>query len=155
MNVQGLSRLCILFLLQASRGIYRLCQNTHCDIHYNRACPSFARSNWGHTSARDNYSLQLGTLAREGPQLSPSGRSIRDSNRHTSTEMAFCWTAFAPFRGEEKPPESHDNPKAELSDKLTWTYSPAPYLVSRITLVDTCISPHFYPVLSRLLCYWA
>jgi hypothetical protein len=65
--------------------------------------------------------------------LVPSGKSVRDSSCHTNArklrpDYGFLKDNVCPFRGEEKSPESHDNPKAELSDKLTWTYSPAPYV---------------------------
>jgi hypothetical protein len=65
--------------------------------------------------------------------LVPFGKSIRDSSHHTSTltnrpDYGFLKDNVCPFRGEEKPSNSRDDPKAELSDKLTWIYSPAPYV---------------------------
>jgi hypothetical protein len=66
--------------------------------------------------------------------LIPNGKSTRNSSRHTATgslrpDYAFLIYKFCPFRGEEKPPDSTDNPKAELADKLVWAYSPAPYVL--------------------------
>ena len=80
--------------------------------------------------------------------LVPSGTSIRDSNRHIDTkknrpDYGFLKGNVCPFRGEEKPPESRDDPKAELSDKLTWTYSPAPYVFGEHNY--PFVSPHYYP----------
>ena len=65
--------------------------------------------------------------------LVPSGKSIRDFSHHTSAQKngldyGFLKDNVCPFQGEEKPPNSSDDPKAELSDKLTWIYSPAPYV---------------------------
>jgi len=66
--------------------------------------------------------------------LVPSGTSIRDFNCHTDTkkntpDYGFLKDNVCLFRGEEKHPGSHEDPKAELSDKLTWIYSPAPYVL--------------------------
>ena len=71
-----------------------------------------------------------------------------DSNRHTDTkkkrpDYGFLKDAVCPFRGEEKPSESRDDPKAELSDNLTWTYSPAPYVFGEHNYLF--VSPHYYP----------
>jgi hypothetical protein len=94
--------------------------------------------------------------------LVPSGKSIRGSSCHTNTQKSrpdygFLKNNVCSFRGEEKPPESRDDPKAELSYKLTWTYSPAPYVFGEynyssiicafllITIFVSC----------RVLCYWA
>ncbi|KAF8508186.1 hypothetical protein BU17DRAFT_56879 [Hysterangium stoloniferum] len=64
----------------------------------------------------------------------PNGRSTRNSSLHTATgslrpDYAFLLNKLCPFRGEEKAPGSTDNPKAELAKKLTWAYSPAPYVL--------------------------
>lgn len=80
--------------------------------------------------------------------LVPSGKSIRDSSRRTSTQKnrpdyGFLKDNVCPFRGEEKTPESRDDPKAELSDKLTWVYSPAPYVFGGHGYPS--LSPHYYP----------
>lgn len=65
--------------------------------------------------------------------LLPTGLSIRDSSFHTSTrklrpDYGFLLGNVCLFRGEEKSPTSMDDPKAELRDKLTWIYDPAPYI---------------------------
>jgi hypothetical protein len=93
--------------------------------------------------------------------LVPTGKSIRDSSCHTSTQKSrpdygFLKNNVCPFRGEEKPPESRDDPKAELSE-FTWTYSPAPYvfgehnyspIICALLLITIFVS-------CRVLCYWA
>ena len=68
--------------------------------------------------------------------LLPTGLSIRNSNQHTETrqfhpDSSFLYKNICVFRGEEKGPENDEDPKAELSDKLTrWgVYKPAPYLL--------------------------
>ncbi len=72
--------------------------------------------------------------------LVPSGRSIRGSNdpKINGPDYGFLKDNVCPFWGEEKDLESHDDPKAELSDKLTWIYSPAPYVFGE----------HHYPFVS-------
>jgi hypothetical protein len=65
--------------------------------------------------------------------LLPTGISIRDSSLHTSTQklrpdFGFLLDNVCLFRGEEKSTSNRDDPKAELCDKLTWVYSPAPYV---------------------------
>ena len=80
--------------------------------------------------------------------LVPSGTSIRDSNCHTGTkkntpDYGFLKDNVCPFRGEETHRESRDDPKAELSDKLTWVYSPAPYVFGEHNY--PFVSPHYYP----------
>lgn len=67
--------------------------------------------------------------------LVPLGTSIRNSSKHTITralrpDYAFLLNNMCPFRGEEKPPGSTDDPKAELADKLVWSYAPAPYVLA-------------------------
>lgn len=82
--------------------------------------------------------------------LVPSGKSIRDSSHHTNTEKlrpdyGFLLDNICPFRGEEKSSTNHVDPKPELSDKLTWVYSPAPYVFGEHDY--TCISafpPHCF-----------
>lgn len=69
--------------------------------------------------------------------LLPSGRSMRDSSRHTATgnlrpDYAFILNKLCPFRGEEKAPDSPDDPKKELVEKLAWAYSPAPYVLGEL-----------------------
>jgi len=66
--------------------------------------------------------------------LIPNGVSIRDSNRNTNTaaqrpDFGFLYLNVCAFRGEEKSPSNNENPRAELSDKMTWTYDPAPYIL--------------------------
>ena len=51
--------------------------------------------------------------------LIPFGRSARDTSRHAATgslrpDFAFILSKLCPFRGEEKQPESNEDPKAEL-----------------------------------------
>ena len=66
--------------------------------------------------------------------LLPNGESIRDSCVNTSTQklrpdFGFLLNNVCVFRGEETSPSSNDeDPKAELCGKLTWIYSPAPYI---------------------------
>lgn len=89
--------------------------------------------------------------------LIPGGWSTRDSSRHTVTgllrpDFAFILYKLCPFRGEEKPPGSNDDPKAELSTKLAWAYDPAPYVLGQL------MSPRFprYPNhISRVLRHWS
>jgi hypothetical protein len=70
--------------------------------------------------------------------LVPDGISIRDSNRRTSTASAaqrpdfgFLYLNLCPFRGEEKSAVNQEDPRAELGDKMTWTYDPAPYVLGK------------------------
>lgn len=65
--------------------------------------------------------------------LIPYGTSIRDSNHKTSTQKlrpdyGLIIGSVCPFRGEEKPSTSKDDPKAELSYKLAWVYEPVQYV---------------------------
>ena len=81
--------------------------------------------------------------------LVPSGKSIRDSNHHTYTkklrpDYGFLLDNVCAFRGEEKSPTNRDDPKAELSDKLTWVYSPAPYVFGEHNYSCVCA---FYSLL--------
>jgi len=80
--------------------------------------------------------------------LVSSGTSIRDSNRYTDPgknrpDYGFLMNNVCPFRGKEEHPESRDDPKAELSDRLTWTYSPTPYVFGEHNY--PFVSPHYYP----------
>jgi hypothetical protein len=64
----------------------------------------------------------------------PAGKIIRDSNHHTSTglqrpDYGFLIKNHCIFRGEEKAPNSTDNPEAELIDKLLYSYEPLPYIL--------------------------
>ncbi|KAJ7220758.1 hypothetical protein GGX14DRAFT_431977 [Mycena pura] len=68
--------------------------------------------------------------------LLPQGRTSRNSSHGTQTaafrpDFVFLYQNICPFRGEEKPPLSLDNPKVELSDKLfeLWPYPEAPYVL--------------------------
>jgi hypothetical protein len=75
--------------------------------------------------------------------LLPGGTAIRNSNHHTSTlanrpDFGFIYNQICPFRGEEKSPTNTDDPKAELSQKLTWVYDPAPYILGKITVSRIC-----------------
>jgi hypothetical protein len=68
--------------------------------------------------------------------LIPGGISIRDSNHHTSTDgmrpdFGFLYLSLCPFRGEEKSPTNAEDPRAELSNKMDWTYDPAPYVLGK------------------------
>jgi hypothetical protein len=93
--------------------------------------------------------------------LLPQGKSIRDSNLQTSArklrpDYGFLMDNFCPFRGEETSLSSNTNPKSELSEKLTWVYSPAPYIFGEhndANLTHTVVLN--MPILPRLLCYWA
>jgi hypothetical protein len=74
--------------------------------------------------------------------LIPGGISIRDSNRHTNTaarrpDFGFLYLNVCPFRGEEKSPSNLDDPRAELGDKMTWTYDPAPYVLGKLLASST------------------
>ena len=65
--------------------------------------------------------------------LLPTGIAIRDSSLHTSAQkmrpdFGFIVNNVCIFRGEEKLPSNIEDPKAELCHKLTWIYSPAPYI---------------------------
>jgi hypothetical protein len=67
----------------------------------------------------------------------PGGKSIRDSNFHTSTasfrpDFGFLYLGNCPFRGEEKSPMNSEDPRAELAKKMVWTYDPAPYVLGSV-----------------------
>jgi len=69
--------------------------------------------------------------------LIPSGRSIRHSSNDTATgslrpNYGFLLRNLCTFRGEEEPPDSNEDPKAELSYKLAWAYDPAPYVFGQL-----------------------
>lgn len=71
--------------------------------------------------------------------LVPFGKSTRNSSKHAATrtlrpDYAFLLGNICPFRGEEKPPGSTEDPKAELSNKLEWAYAPAPYVLGKLCL---------------------
>ncbi|KIM44388.1 hypothetical protein M413DRAFT_24899 [Hebeloma cylindrosporum] len=81
--------------------------------------------------------------------LTCGGVSIRDVNCHPSAASqrpgyGFLYHHVCPFRGEEKAPNDSNNPRAELSAKMIWTYDPAPYVLGYhatgtvITLVAIC-----------------
>ena len=66
--------------------------------------------------------------------LIPVGRSIRDSSQHTATgslrpDYGFLLRNLCAFLGEERLPDSNEDPKAELSNKPAWAYDPAPYVL--------------------------
>lgn len=90
--------------------------------------------------------------------LLPGGWSTRDSSRHTATGMlrpdfAFILSKLCPFRGEEEPPGSDDNPKAELSTKLAWAYDPAPYVLGQ--LMSSMFPRYLADHIIRVLCHWS
>ncbi|CAG8587668.1 5869_t:CDS:2 [Ambispora leptoticha] len=63
----------------------------------------------------------------------PTGIFKRNSNRHTSTkrfrpDFSYLIHHACLTRGEEKGPNSDDNPAVELVSKLTWTYGDCPYI---------------------------
>ncbi|TFK23108.1 hypothetical protein FA15DRAFT_705765 [Coprinopsis marcescibilis] len=63
-----------------------------------------------------------------------SGQTIRAGNRHTSIRQlrpayGFLINKTCPFRGEEKGPDSMENPREELSRKVTWIYNSTPYIL--------------------------
>jgi len=77
--------------------------------------------------------------------LIPVGRSIRDSSRHTATgslrpDYGFLLRKLCTFRGEEKPPDSNEDPKAGLSNKLAWAYDPAPYVLGQLMSTTSLIN---------------
>lgn len=72
--------------------------------------------------------------------LLPIGRSTRNSSLHTATaslrpDYAFLLNKLCPFRGEEKPPGSTDDPRKELASKLAWAYKPAPYVLGKVVVI--------------------
>ena len=74
----------------------------------------------------------------------PGGVSIRDNNRKTSTaslrpDFGFLYLNSCSFRGAEKAPTNKDDPRAELSDNMIWTYDPAPYVLGPLSRQSTSI----------------
>ncbi|CAG8645113.1 8587_t:CDS:2, partial [Paraglomus brasilianum] len=64
----------------------------------------------------------------------PTGITIRNSSQHMSTsgkrpDFGFIINTVCPFRGEEKAPNNPENPRAELVNKIDWTYDPVPYVI--------------------------
>ena len=70
--------------------------------------------------------------------LIPEATSRRDTNKFTENgnsrpDYTLIMNNKCPFRGEEKPPGSVENVKAELVEKLVgWKYDPAPYILGEI-----------------------
>jgi hypothetical protein len=85
-------------------------------------------------------------------------KCIRDSNRDTSTilqgpDFALLTGGICAFRGKEKSPNYSGtlHPKEELTEKMVWTYDPAPYILGRpFSSNSLCIVIH--SCLSRLFC---
>ncbi|KAJ3493793.1 hypothetical protein NLJ89_g10936 [Agrocybe chaxingu] len=70
--------------------------------------------------------------------LIPYGTSIRNSNQHTETrnlrpDFGHLISGKCVFRGEEMGPNSMEDPKVKLRNKLPkWVYSPAPYVLGML-----------------------
>jgi hypothetical protein len=64
--------------------------------------------------------------------LIPAGTSIRDRPTSQHPNFGFLYFNTCPFRGEETSPSNTRNPRAELADKMTWTYDPAPYVLGKL-----------------------
>jgi hypothetical protein len=69
-------------------------------------------------------------------ELLKGATDIRNSNFHTATaksrpDFAIILNGHCVFRGEEKGPNNSEDPKKELSDKLLWVYSGAPYVIGQ------------------------
>jgi hypothetical protein len=69
--------------------------------------------------------------------LISGGVSIRDGSCHLCTasqkpSFGFLYHNVCAFRGEEKAPNNPDDPRAELSNKMAWTYDPAPYVLGEV-----------------------
>jgi hypothetical protein len=84
--------------------------------------------------------------------LLPNGLGIRSSSLPTSIQKLrpdfdFLLRNVCLFRGEEKSPTNSDDPKAELSDKLIWIYSLAPYVFGEpiAGLRGIHVGTHSYP----------
>ena len=65
--------------------------------------------------------------------LVPTAQTDRDASQDTSTrklrpDFFLIQDNICAFRGEEKSPSDREDPKAELTGELIWTYSPAPYV---------------------------
>ena len=68
--------------------------------------------------------------------LERSGHSDRNTSEHTATrnlrpDYSHTIDEKCVFRGEEKGPQSWEDPKEELGSKLVWVYDPAPYVLGR------------------------
>ena len=65
-----------------------------------------------------------------------NGNTIRNSSQHSTLgkrpDFGFILGQVCPFRGEEKSIVNNEDPRAELTDKLTWTYDPAPYILGKM-----------------------
>ncbi|PKK69323.1 hypothetical protein RhiirC2_781156 [Rhizophagus irregularis] len=89
--------------------------------------PSNVGTEYSFVSFWDNnirYPLEL---------LLPDGNSVRNTSKHMSTnrdrpDYGFLLSNACLFRGEEKSFLNED-PRAELGNKLVWTYEPAPYIL--------------------------
>lgn len=86
----------------------------------------------------------------------PAGSPLRDSSKNMSTGAArpdygLQMGRVVPFRGEEKGPTNNEDPKAELRDKLLWTYKPAPYILGEFVLFRCSVVLLFIMHLYRLL----
>jgi hypothetical protein len=80
------------------------------------------------------HSMWDDNIARILQMVFPKADWIRDNNRNTSTglkrpDYGFLVKNNCILRGEEKAPESRDDPEQELVDKLTYTYSPLEYIL--------------------------
>jgi hypothetical protein len=68
--------------------------------------------------------------------LERSGHSNRNTSEHTATrnlrpDYNRTFDGKCIFRGEEKGPQSSEDPKEELCSKMEWVYDPAPYVFGR------------------------
>ncbi|CAG8682540.1 20694_t:CDS:2 [Rhizophagus irregularis] len=89
--------------------------------------PSNVGTEYSFVSFWDNnirYPLEL---------LLPDGNFVRNTSKHMSTnrdrpDYGFLLSNACLFRGEEKSFLNED-PRAELGNKLVWTYEPAPYIL--------------------------
>lgn len=68
--------------------------------------------------------------------LERSGHSNRNTSEHTATrnlrpDYNRTLDDKCVLRGEEKGPQSSEDPKDELGSKLEWVYDPAPYVFGR------------------------
>jgi hypothetical protein len=114
--------------------LFRLSE-TECSLYFRSLFTSVVTdsTHTGSETEASFHALWDGHIRRILQVLLPTGISIRDSCRNTSTgklrpDYGFLLHNVCLFRGEEKAPYNPEDPKAELSDKLTWTYSPAPYI---------------------------
>jgi hypothetical protein len=79
----------------------------------------------------DNIQNILRAIIAEGQT-----KTIRDSNRDTSTllqrpDFGLLTGGSCTFSGEESDSYSGLSPRVELTDKLVWTYDPAPYVLGQ------------------------